>query len=434
MTIEDTRAFLERISKTGSILGMESITQLCKELGNPEDYGKIIHIAGTNGKGSTGAMIEQTLIGLGYKVGRYTSPAVFCYEEIFSINKTPIKQAYLAKIMTQVKMACESMVQKGMPHPTLFEVETAAAFLYFAQEHCDFTLIEVGMGGRSDATNVIKKPIVSVITSISKDHMQFLGNSIEEIAAMKAGIIKNHCSIVKLYQTDEINQVFGEEAEKTQGGKQRLVWAKAKNYPIIDMDHQSMIIEDRDLGEVKLSMSGEFQQENFACAMETLRVLEKKGYIHLKENRRRIKESLSSLTWPGRFETVMEQPLCIIDGCHNIDAAQKLRDTITRVASERRIHFVIGVLQDKDYRSIFSEVLPCGVSAACITPNNKRGLAKECAAEIAREFLTDVATYESVPMAMNSAFNKCKTKQDMVLVFGSLSYLGEVKRYVDEIC
>ena len=187
MNYEQARAYAVNVSRSGSILGLDSIENLMHELGDIQEQLKIIHIAGTNGKGSTGAYLERVLIEAGYRVGRYSSPAVFDPMEVWRINLQSMSHEEYADIMEQVKCACDRMVEKGMEHPTIFEVETAMAFLYFYQKKCDYVLLEVGMGGRTDATNVIRKPVCSVITSVSMDHKQFLGNTLTEIAQAKAG-------------------------------------------------------------------------------------------------------------------------------------------------------------------------------------------------------------------------------------------------------
>lgn len=432
MTGNEAREYLESISTTGIVLGMDSMRRLCNRLGNPENKGKVIHIAGTNGKGSTGAIIEQVLIALGYKVGRYTSPAVFDYKEIYRINQKNISEEMFTKVLEKVKGICDGIVADGFLHPTVFEVETAVAFEYFASEECDFTLIEVGMGGREDATNVIEKPVLGVITSISMDHTGFLGDSLAKIAYQKAGIMKRGSSVVKLFQEPEVNEVIEREAIATCGEK-NLIWAKASDYEVLSMDIDHTIVNSP-YGSLKIAMSGKFQQENMACAMTALKMLEELGYIELQKNMEEVKSSLEKTTWPGRFEVISKKPLYIIDGCHNPDAAKKLQQTIQNVLGGKRIHFVIGVLGDKDYEGIFSKVLPLGESAVCITPPNKRGLAKEELEELAGRYLQDVSSCEQISEAVEAAINKCKEEEDMVLTFGSLSYLGEVKRYVNELC
>ncbi|MGN0311538.1 MAG: bifunctional folylpolyglutamate synthase/dihydrofolate synthase [Lachnospiraceae bacterium] len=442
--------FLEETGKSGLILGMESMERLCEKLGNPQNSGRIIHIAGTNGKGSTGAFLEQALLALGYKVGRYTSPAVFCYEEIYKINDVPITPKRLARIMEQVKNACDRIVEEGFPHPTRFEAETAAAFLYFEQEQCAFTLIEVGMGGKTDATNVIERPVVSVITSISMDHMKFLGETLPEIAEMKAGIIKPGCPVVALQQKEEVNRVLSRKIEEENrvtaaglpgrdvievvGPDNLFFWADPENFPIKTMDLDSMVVELPGYGPIKISVSGACQQENLACAFTTLQALSDKGYIDLKSGFDSVRRSWEKMVWPGRFETICKQPLCIIDGCHNPDAADKLARTMEELLGEYHIRFVIGVLGDKDYEGIFSRVLPKGEQAYCITPRNTRGLDKAVLGKVAANYLPKVTCCETVEEAMKKAMESCTEEKDMVLVFGSLSYLGEVKEYVNGIC
>ncbi len=434
MTVEEGREYLKRISVSGSVLGLESMTALCNKLGNPQNKGKIIHIAGTNGKGSTGALIESALVAAGKKVGRYTSPAVFSYEEIYRINREEIKPETWIKVLEVVKEACDEMVREGTNQPTVFEVETAVAFLYFAQENCDFTMIEVGMGGETDATNVIEAPLLSVITSISKDHTAFLGDTLEKITAVKAGIIKKGCPVVKIQQTDQIDNVVRERINSLNGNAKELYFAVKEKYPVEKMGKTSMIVTDEQFGTLEFAVTGKFQQENIAVALTALKVLENCGEFDVSSNLSQIKNAWRDNQWPGRFEMIMEKPLCIIDGCHNPDAARKLKETVKLVLDGYRIHFVIGVLGDKDYVNIFKEILPLGVSAACITPNNARGLNKERLMQVAKCYLDAVTGYESVSDAIEAAIAECNKEQDMVLVFGSLSYLGEVKEYVNGLC
>lgn len=214
MTYKEAREYIQTVSKTGSVLGLESIRNLMHELSDVQETLSVIHIAGTNGKGSTGTYLSAALMEAGYQVGRYTSPAVFSPLEVWQINGTNITEEEYANMVSQVKNACDILVSKGLPHPTVFEVETAMAFLWFSQKKCDYVLLETGMGGSTDATNVITKPICSVLTSISMDHMQFLGNSLEEIAEAKAGIIKKGCPVVTVKQKPDAMEVIEETAKK----------------------------------------------------------------------------------------------------------------------------------------------------------------------------------------------------------------------------
>ena len=223
MNYMEAMEFLEETKKYGSILGLQSIQKLMACLGNVQDQVPMIHIGGTNGKGSVGAMLSSVLAEAGYRVGRFNTPDVFSYEEEFLMNGEPIGKERLAELFTEVSEACGRLVKTGQSHPTRFEVETAAAFLWFCEENCDIALIEVGMGGETDATNIIKKPLISVLTSISMDHMKFLGNSLEEIAQVKAGIIKEGCPVVMAEQkkgSNENNRCL----LRTEGSASFLCW------------------------------------------------------------------------------------------------------------------------------------------------------------------------------------------------------------------
>lgn len=433
MSIEKAQEFLLKVQEKGSILGMESIRRLCGKLNNPEEYGKIIHIAGTNGKGSTGKLLEQALRALGYRVGRYSSPAVFSHEEIIQVNGESIPKEAFAQLILEVKDACDSMERDGFACPTAFEVETAAAFLYFKKQKCEFSIIEVGMGGRTDATNVLMHPVASVITSISLDHTGFLGKTLPEIAFMKAGIIKKDGVVIKLRQTEEINRVFTEEMKKVKGSTKELFWADKEEYPILAMSPEAIEIKDGN-DSYRVGVSGIYQQENIAVALTTLKALERAGELSFSENREKVKEAFLNICWQGRMETVFRDPLLIIDGCHNPDAAVKLRKTMDLLFAGRKIHFVIGVLKDKDYPRIFEQVLPLGVSAYCVTPPGIRGLAASELAKLAKNYLPEVECFDCVADAVETALKKCTEKEDMVFAFGSLSYLGEVKQYADGIC
>lgn len=206
--------YMRDIQKSGSILGLESIRELMKELEDIQDQLPIIHVAGTNGKGSVSAMLESILIKAGYRVGKYTSPAVFCPEERYRINGSNISEAEFADVISQVKAACDRMIERGLQQPTIFEVETAAAFLYFFKQNCEIVILETGMGGATDATNIIRKSLVSVLVSISRDHMGFLGDALEEIAGVKAGIIKENGRVAAIFPREEVRNVIDEVCRK----------------------------------------------------------------------------------------------------------------------------------------------------------------------------------------------------------------------------
>ena len=384
MNQQQLHEFINKTSQSGSILGMESIVHLCQELDNPQEKIRVIHIAGTNGKGSTGMLLQSTLMKLGKKVGRFSSPAVFDYEEMFQIQGENISKKRLQKLYATVKSACDTMVLKGYPHPTIFEVETAAAYTYFEEEACDFAIIEVGMGGKSDATNVVKQPVVSVITSISMDHTAFLGNTLTEIAEMKAGIIKEGCPVVALKQKEEVETILINKA-KTMNSPLRFADPSEVTVHDFSPDGMKLSVFSEEILETKLT--GYTQIENVCLARTVLEVMTQKGLISLSKlpvsggdsacqdsDWEKMKQGFQMAVWPGRFETILEQPRFIIDGAHNEDAAEKLAKNIGTFFAGKNIRFIVGVLRDKDYPTMLKKVLPYGTAVYCITPKNARGL------------------------------------------------------------
>ena len=447
MTYEEAKVYIEKVSQTGSILGLESIVNLMQELGDVQETLSVIHIGGTNGKGSTGAFIESVLIEAGYVVGRYTSPAVFDSFEVWRINRENISvEDYLA-CLDMVKEACERMLAKGMAQPTVFEVETALAFVYFAKKHCDYVLLEVGMGGETDATNLITKPICSVLTSISMDHMQFLGNTLEEIAKVKAGIIKAECSVVTSdAQKEEVLQVIEKEA-KVKGAK--LLLAKSANMSMTDenklvikeeMKQQSVLTEEkstedfakiglscehRELGAVSLGLIGAYQVENANLAITVcMQILNIPNEI--------IKRGLQKAYWPGRFEIIAKKPFLILDGAHNEDAAKKLAETVQKYFTNRKITYIIGVLADKEHKKMLEIMLPLAQRVYTVTPPNKRALAGEYLAAEVESLGYQAKNCGEMESAVELALTSA-SKEEVIVAFGSLSYLAKIREAAERL-
>ena len=409
MTYEEAKVYIEEVSRTGSILGLESIIHLMQELGNVQEMLQIIHIGGTNGKGSTGAFIESVLIEAGYQVGRYTSPAVFEAFEVWRINRENISLEDYLECLNEVKEACERMLAKGMAQPTVFEVETALAFVYFAKKNCDYVLLEVGMGGETDATNLITKPVCSVLTSISMDHMQFLGNTLEEIARVKAGIIKKGCPVITSDgQKEEVLQVI-EAVAREKGAN--LVLAKDGTLST--------------LGQVSLGLLGEYQIENANLAITVCKEI-------LNISHEVIKCGLKNTYWPGRFEVLRTSPTLILDGAHNEDAAKKLATSLQNYFTNRKITYIIGVLADKEHKKMLEIMLPLAERIYTVTPPNKRALAGEILAEevesLGQKAINCAEIEEAVREVLLSA-----TEDEVIVAFGSLSYLKEVKEAAERL-
>lgn len=418
MTYEEARVYIEKVSQTGSILGLESIIHLMHELHDVQENLRIIHIGGTNGKGSTGAFIESVLIEAGYRVGRYTSPAVFEPFEVWRINRENISLEEYLTCLREVKEACEKMLAKGMAQPTVFEVETALAFVYFAKKNCDYVLLEVGMGGETDATNLITKPVCSVLTSISMDHMQFLGNTLGEIARVKAGIIKKDCpAVTSDTQEKEVLQIV--EAVAREKGANLILAGFS------DMHKSGEFYLHRVLGQISLGLIGAYQIENANLAIAVcLEVLKIPHEI--------IKKGLKNAYWPGRFEMIQTKPFFIIDGAHNEDAAKKLAWTIQNYFTNRKITYIIGVLADKEHKKMLEIMLPLAERVYTVTPPNKRALAgKELAAEVeslGHKAVNCAEIEDAVKQALLSA-----TEEDVIVAFGSLSYLARVKEAAERL-
>ena len=415
--------FLEKTKKYGSQLGLTSIQNLMAELGNVQDEISLVHIGGTNGKGSVGAMLSQVLTESGYKVGRFCTPDVFAYEDEFQMNGINIEKDRLVQLFTKVKEACDKLTSQGKPHPTRFEVETAVAFLWFYEEQCDIALLEVGMGGETDATNLIKRPLVSVLTSISMDHIRFLGNSLGEIARVKSGIIKQQVPVVTMEQKPE---AFAQIEKKAREMQSELIVAKTdqaqkitqKNgrYGFVWKNQQQEL-------HINLSLCGAFQVENAVCVLNVLQILQKKYPKITKET---IQHGLAHTTWHGRMEQLGAEPDFYLDGAHNEDAVRKLRKTLDEGFSDRRIVYIMGVLADKDYEKMIQMMFRTGDQVYTVTPQNPRALdGKELENQLLEQKI-DARYCENVQDAVLYALRDAQ-KGDMILAFGSLSYLRNVR-------
>ncbi|MCC8159999.1 MAG: HD domain-containing protein [Oscillospiraceae bacterium] len=397
MNYRESREYINGASKYGIVPGLSNITELCAALGNPQEKLKIIHIAGTNGKGSTGAFIRSALTDAGIKTGHFSSPAVFEYREQFTIDGENISEGKYAYYMSLVREAADKME----PHPTPFEMETAAAFEYFRGEDCGIAVIEAGMGGGADATNVIGKSLVSVITPISADHTKFLGTGIEEIALEKAGIIKKNGIVVSARQTDAAMAVI-ERVCREKGAE--------------------LIVSENDT-EYEISLDGDYQCQNAALAAQVLRRID-----GVSESN--IKNGLKNAVWHGRFEKISDNPVFIIDGAHNADGAEKLAASLKKDCGAERLIFIMGVLRDKDYRKMAEITAPMAEMIYTVTPDNPRGLSNEILAETIKEYNPNVRA-----LSLDAAVKMCVKEESAVTVaFGSLSFLGKLKKKADAVC
>lgn len=420
MTYDEAVEFADSTKKYGSILGLESIRNLMRELGNVQEQLHIIHVAGTNGKGSVCAFLSAALTEAGYRVGRYNSPAVFERREVFRIGETMISKEEYAAVFERVQTACEVLTKRGCPHPTVFEVETAAAFLWFYEKKCDLVLLETGMGGETDATNLITHPVCSVLTSIGMDHMQYLGNTIEEIAKVKAGIIKKGCPVVALKQGDSVCEVIKNKAEECGS---RCVLVEVPQY-MQEAPIWGTTLQDVHYGSVHTALGGIWQRENLSLALAVLKLLEESGYLITKEA---VQSGIAKTIWHGRYEVLQTEPLFIIDGAHNPIAAKRLKETIEKDFTNREIIYIIGVLADKEHEKMLRLLLPGAKAVFTVTPDSPRALDGEILAKEAQKYADNIWYVPDIGKAVKMAKETAK-ESDVILAVGSLSYLKEVKK------
>ena len=440
MTYEQACAFASQAAKSGSILGLDSIRALMAELSDVQEKLPVIHIAGTNGKGSVGAYLASILKEAGLHVARYTSPAVFTPLEVFTYDGENITENEYANVMSQVKDACDIMVSAGKECPTIFEIETAAAFLWFYEKKPDIVLLETGMGGELDATNLIRHPLASVITSISMDHMQFLGDTIQTIAYAKAGIIKEGCPVYAAQQNFDVYSVLMQVAELKHAP---IVFADGKKAKILEERPGRMTFTYTLTGgetlNLETSMAGAYQVKNAALAAEVAAALftgqMNRSSVAKTTHRLPVKSKneavgiiergIAGTRWPGRFEVVSEEPLLVIDGAHNEDAARQLATTVENCFTNTRLTYIIGVLADKEHEKMLRIMSPFAERIYTVTPDNARALDAKSLAEEAEKYCDQVLAVDLIEEALALAF----THEEPVLAFGSLSYLGDLKKY-----
>ena len=425
MDYQQSRAYIRDAEQyAGGAMDLINIKELMKRLGNPQDQLKYIHVAGTNGKGSVIAYLYTTLMKAGYHVGRYISPSVYSYREKIETEGKPISREKFAEQTTRVAAVIEEMTAEGLAHPTPFEIETAVAFLFFAEEKCDPVILEVGMGGITDATNLITTTELAVLVPISMDHQSFLGNTISEIAEKKAGIIKPGSSVVTIGQETEALEVIKKTG--AEAGADVCV-ADVSEAEVLEADFtgQRFCYKGE---EYTLSLAGSYQTENAVLALEALRILDERGYHTTLEQR---KEGLWATRWNGRLTIIHKDPLFIVDGAHNPASADMLEDSVRKYFKDRRLFFIMGVFKDKDYPYIIRKLCPYAEQILAIeTPDNPRALPAEELAKAIRPCNANVRAEKNIPRAVEELFEMAG-KDDVILSFGSLSFIGEITRIVN---
>lgn len=426
MNYTEARAYLNRAGKYGSVLGLKGMKELLKRLGNPQDTLKFIHIAGTNGKGSVLAYVSTILQKAGYHIGRYISPTLFTYRERIQVNGEPIEKAALALLTEQTAAAAAAMTAAGLPHPTVFEIETAIGFLYFRDKQCDLVVLETGLGGAEDATNVVTTTVMEIFTPISKDHMNFLGDTVSEIALNKAGIIKPGTLVVSAIQERQVMTILEQAAERNMAALRTLQPDQIRD---ITYGWQQQRFSYGGLEQLEILLAGTCQIDNAALAVEAIKGLRTLGYQISDEQ---IRAGLAQTRWQGRFSTLMEEPIFIIDGAHNKAAAEFLKNSVEMYFTNRRIFYIIGVFKDKEYEEIIRLTAPAAEHILTIqTPNNERALDAETLADVVRKYNPSVEAAASIADAVGKSL-QLAGKDDVIIAFGSLSFLGELTAVVNQ--
>ena len=416
MNAQEAIEYIHSFFWKGSIPGLERTQELLRRMGNPEKKLKFVHIAGTNGKGSTAAMTASILQKAGCRVGLYTSPYIYRFNERIQVNGEQIADEDVAKVTEYVRQFAEAMDEK----PTEFELVTAIGFEYFVRQNCDIVVLEVGMGGALDSTNVIETPEVAVITNIGLDHTDYLGDTVEKIAETKAGIFKENGHAVIYRGAPSVEEVFETICA------QRNVKLKKADFDSLVLRSHSLEGQVFDCGnrkELFLPLLGDHQLHNASVVLSIADTLIEKGWNISEQN---IRDGIRDVSWPGRFDIVGRDPLFIIDGGHNPQCIDALVKNIRDYLANRKIIALTGVLADKDYGEMYRPMMPYIREFVCITPPNPRKLEATELAEHLRRMGATATPCDTIAAGVKLATQKAGT-DGVVLCFGSLYTIGDIR-------
>ncbi|MDO5154794.1 MAG: folylpolyglutamate synthase/dihydrofolate synthase family protein [Eubacteriales bacterium] len=418
MEYKEALDYMELVGKRGSIFGLRPIQILLEKLGNPQNQLRVIHIAGTNGKGSICSFLEMMYRVEEKRVGRYISPTLHGYLERFQINGEWMSEETFARMLSTVAPIIEEMRTLGEDIPTAFEIETVIAFLYFVEEHVDLVILETGMGGRLDATNVLQKPLCTVFASIGRDHMQFLGEDVVQIAQEKAGIMRDTCPVIAYPNDERVSRVLSECASSHHSV---FLQVDQKDIEILSETLDGSCF--RYLGEeYEISLAGTYQIYNAVTAIACKLLLDQT----IK------KDALKQVKWEGRFQVVSRSPLWVKDGAHNVDGVKALVNCVEKHFTNYKIIFIIGVLRDKEYEKMMRILGPIAECVYTITPDSPRALSAAELKQAIIPFCNQVTSCESLMQACiyaNQQYEYFKQKQEnaVVIACGSLSYIGQIE-------
>lgn len=441
MNYEEAISYITNTAKFGMNFGLGRTEKILELLGNPHKKIKSIHVAGTNGKGSTTSMVTKILMDAGFKVGMYTSPYLEVFEERIQINGKNISEKDLSEEVTEVSKAVNKVIELGYEQPTEFEIITCTMFNYFSKKKVDFAVIEVGLGGRLDSTNVMSAfskeelggVMASIIVSISRDHIQILGDTLEKIAYEKAGIIKNGVPVIMYPQEKEVEQVI-EKVCIERGCKLIKVSNTSGEYiedVKIDKNSQTYtqkvkIKTSENTYDVQLSLLGKHQVLNCATAVYTIEELIKQG-VHIKKEN--ILDALKEVKWIGRLEVMKNKPLVVIDGAHNIDGITKLRENVEQYFKYNKMVLILGILADKDVEKMVHTIVSLADRIIAVTPNSDRAENAVELKNVIQKYNSKCEAVENYKDAYELAISYCK-EDDILLISGSLYMIGDMRKVI----
>jgi dihydrofolate synthase/folylpolyglutamate synthase len=422
-TYQEALDYILGTPNPGSVYERNVINTLLKELGDPQRGMKYVHIAGTNGKGSTSAFTASILRRAGYRTGLYTSPYIQRFNERIQVDGVQIPDEALAEITTEIAAATERVRAQGYRRPTIFELITALGFVRFKRSLCDIVVLEVGMGGRLDATNAIDESEVAAIVNIGFDHMEFLGDTLPLIAGEKAGIIKPGGTVVMYAQSEEVEAVFRAACAAKSA---RLIRSDSSLAEIRRYDLDGVVFDFGAYRGLKISLLGRYQVRNACTAVSIAEALREKGW---GISDKALREGLEMARWPGRLELLRKDPVVIVDGAHNPQGTEALMEAMSLLFPGRKLKIVVGVLADKDYAASIDIAKPYAKKFYAVSPPSCRALASSLLAdEILRHSDAPVEAFDAIPAALEAALAEAGS-DDVICIFGSLYQVGEIRSF-----
>lgn len=424
MNYKEALAYINDKNKFGSRLGLDSIRELMNNLENPQEKLKFIHVAGTNGKGSTSSYLSNMILEAGYKVGLFTSPYLERFNERIQINRENIPDKDLAHITEKVKKAADRMVENGLDHPTTFEIVTAISFVYFYEQNVDYVVLEVGLGGRFDSTNIISKSLASVITTIDFDHINELGDTLEKIAYQKAGIIKENGLVISYDQKREALDTIKEVSNEM---KASLYISREENVIVKEETEFGSLFDykfgDFSYKDIKISMLGHYQVYNAALALTTILVLREKNLIEIKDED--IYNGLYKTKWKGRLEVIKRNPTFLIDGAHNVQGIKNLSKTLGLFKYNKLI-LGVSILKDKDVDKMLASLIPLADKIVATEVKMPRKLPAEELAKKIKKYNKEIYIKDEIKEAVDEAI-RLANEDDLIVFAGSLYMIGDVR-------